>query len=167
MKKFLQKMIIPTVIMIWATWYYITVSGFKPLDSVLIRPIYIILAILYVINGITDYFECKKQAEAEDAQEKASASKMTVADSIKSFFKSPSSKIVLIFVQILLYSLLLKKIGFVIVNTVFLFGVLYAMGERKIWKLIVIPVVVTAAMYAVFVVGLKILLPKGILKGIL
>lgn len=172
MKKYLQKMIIPTAIMIWATWYFISVSKMKAMDSVLIRPIYIILAVLFVINSVTDFIQFRKQSKAEKdipAEEPVEESKeeSTVRNHVKKFLDSSAGKIILIFLQILLYALLMKKIGFLIVNTLFIFGVLLVMGERKVWKLIVIPIVVTVAMYAIFVLGLKVLLPKGILKGIL
>ena len=167
MKKFLQKMIIPTAIMIWATWYFFSVSKMKKLDSVLIRPIYFILAALFVVNAISDYIEAKKETEAEKKSAPENEEKKTFKEILKCFVQSSAFRIVLIFVLIMLYALLLKKVGFIIVNTLFVLGVLLIMGERKVWKLIVIPIVVTAAMYAIFVLGLKILLPKGILKGIL
>lgn len=169
MKKFISKMIIPTIILGWATYYIIEVSKFKPLNLVLIRPVYFIMLGLFIINSVIDFLACRKEEKAKETsgeateQQKEKRSFWTV---VKDLAAAKQSKIVYIFVAIMLYALLIKPLGFIIVNLLFLFGVLFIMGERKVWKLIVIPIVVTAAMYLIFVVGLKILLPAGILKGL-
>jgi len=169
MKKFLSKMIIPTIILGWATYYIISVLKFKPLNLVLIRPVYFVMLGLYIINGVIDYFACRKEEKMKNvaANTAESKEKRSFVEVVKELAAAKQSKIVYIFIMILLYALLLKPVGFIIVNLLFLFGVLFVMGERKVWKLIAIPIVVTAAMYMVFVVGLKILLPAGILKGLI
>lgn len=164
MKKYLTKMIIPTVILAWAIAYFIEVSKYKPLNAVLIRPVFLVMAVLYVINAVTDFIACRREAAAEGVPAREEKS---LLQAVKGFLTSPGSKIVYLFVLIMLYALLLKSVGFIIVNALFLFAVLLVMGERKVWKLVLIPIVVTALMHLIFVTGLKILLPAGILKGLI
>ena len=67
MKKFLTKMIIPTVILAWAIAYYVEVSKYKPINSVLIRPVFYVMAFLYVVKAVTDFTACRKEAAAASA----------------------------------------------------------------------------------------------------
>ena len=62
--------------------------------------------------------------------------------------------------------LLLDLLGFLIVTTLFMAAMIYALGERSWRMLATVPVLSAIALYAVFAVWLRVPLPKGILTFI-
>jgi hypothetical protein len=59
--------------------------------------------------------------------------------------------------------LLLDKLGFVIVVTVFMAVVMSCMGVRSWRMLATVPILTAVGLYVVFAVGLQVPLPKGVL----
>ena len=58
---------------------------------------------------------------------------------------------------------LLDKLGFVIITTVFMAVVMYSLGVRS-WRLLAtVPVLTAVALYVIFAVWLRVPLPKGVL----
>lgn len=76
-------------------------------------------------------------------------------------------KAALICVFTLVYILLLKKIGFIIMTTAYIYGVSVFIGNRKWLSLLVYTLLFTAAIYFLFKSLLGINLPPGLLKGII
>lgn len=69
-------------------------------------------------------------------------------------------------VLIILYGLLLSKLGFIIDSLVFLLIGMKVLGGS--WKTSVISAVVTVAvLYGLFAIGFKVMLPMGLLGGVL
>lgn len=66
--------------------------------------------------------------------------------------------------MMLLYALLLNTVGFEILSVLFIFIGMLLCRERNPWRLVLIPILGTAAMYYVFHVLLKIMLPMLFLK---
>jgi len=62
--------------------------------------------------------------------------------------------------------LLLEELGFLVVTTLFMAAMIYALGERSWRTLTMIPVFSAIALYAVFAVWLRVPLPKGIITFI-
>ena len=58
-----------------------------------------------------------------------------------------------------IYLLLLAYIGFIIATLVYVCAVMYLLGERRWWMLVLTPVAVTLLIYIVFEIGLKVYLP--------
>ncbi len=83
----------------------------------------------------------------------------------KSIFRKGSrTKPVFVLISILIYGLLMERIGFIVV-TLLLFIFLLGVVERKKWAFtFIVSLVVTAASYLVFEVWLQSQLPKGILE---
>lgn len=67
-------------------------------------------------------------------------------------------------VLMLLYALLLNSVGFEILSVLFLLISMLLCRERNLWRLILIPILGTAAMYFVFHILLKIQVPLLFLK---
>jgi hypothetical protein len=62
--------------------------------------------------------------------------------------------------------LLLEELGFLIVTTLFMAAMIFALGERSWRMLATIPVLAAIALYAVFAVWLRVPLPKGLITFI-
>jgi len=62
--------------------------------------------------------------------------------------------------------LLLELLGFLIVTTLFMAAMIYALGERSWRMLATVPVLSAIALYVVFAVWLRVPLPKGIITFI-
>lgn len=150
MKDFLlKKMALPTVVLVWAASYYVEVMGYSEKNHRLIQPVFWIMVLLYIINGITDYREWKstKTEQAEDTS------------SPKPFDR----KIIAVIVAMVAYVVLLNIFGFVISTLLFVAAVLFLMGERRWYLLIGIPIALVAVLYVVFRIALSIPLPIGFL----
>ena len=59
--------------------------------------------------------------------------------------------------------LLLDKLGFVIVVTVFMAAVMYSLGVRSWRMLATVPLLAAIGLYVVFAVWLRVPLPRGVL----
>ncbi len=74
------------------------------------------------------------------------------------------TKIVLVLLSLLLYGLLMERLGFLIV-TLLLFVFLLGVIEKKRWSFVVsVSLIVTAASYLVFEMALQSQLPKGLME---
>jgi hypothetical protein len=79
------------------------------------------------------------------------------------FEKRGVAKIIPVLLSLFLYAMLMERLGFLIV-TLLLFVFLLKMIEKKKWWLtVLVSLIVTAASYLIFEVGLQSQLPKGIL----
>lgn len=150
MKDFLlKKMALPTVVLVWAASYYVEVMGYSEKNHRLIQPVFWIMVLLYVINGITDYREWKS-TQTEPAEDTSSP-------------KPFDRKIIAVIVAMVAYVVLLNIFGFVISTLLFVAAVLFLMGERRWYLLIGIPIALVAVLYVVFRIALSIPLPIGFL----
>lgn len=74
------------------------------------------------------------------------------------------NKPVLIFtVATVIYVVLIPVIGFYVMTIVFLGGLMLALGIRKIFLYLGLPIILTAIIYLTFTVQLKVPLPEGVL----
>ncbi len=79
---------------------------------------------------------------------------------------TPAS-IVLFTMLIVAYMFALEPLGFVASSFLFLVLAMFALGERRILRAIVVSAVSLACIYAVFQTAFSVVLPAGILKGLL
>lgn len=70
---------------------------------------------------------------------------------------------IIFFVSALLYVSAIKLLGFIIASLIYLFLTLWFFGARKISRNIIITIAYIAVVYLVFVKGLRISFPPGIL----
>lgn len=79
------------------------------------------------------------------------------------FGKQNKTKIILVLISVFLYSLLMEKLGFILV-TLLLFVFLLGVIEKKRWLFtIFVSIAVTVVAYLIFEIWLKSQLPKGLL----
>lgn len=160
MKSFIKRMVIPTIIMIWATVFFLEVIQYPPKNYILIRPVYYVMLIFYVVNGALDFFSCRKRQLKEEKTVEGIFFKQKIID----FCKSDGIKIPLVFISLFITTLLFDLLGFFIVIPVFMVTVILISGVRD-WKILVIfPVILTVLSYLIFKVGLDVALPFGILS---
>ncbi|MBR5382964.1 MAG: tripartite tricarboxylate transporter TctB family protein [Clostridia bacterium] len=164
LKAYLKKMILPTVVMVWAFTYYLECLNYKLKSRRMIVIVFFMMLGLYVINGITDFFEVRKEiknkkAEATETEEKAEKKSL-----VERFKKSSVLRMVAIFAILILYVLVLDTAGFIITTLVCSELVLLVMGERKWYVLVFMPIVLVAVLYLIFRFGLKVPLPKGFIN---
>jgi len=79
---------------------------------------------------------------------------------------TPAS-IVLFTVLIVAYMFALEPLGFVVSSFLFLVLAMFALGERRILRTIAVSAISLACIYAVFQTAFSVVLPEGILKGLL
>lgn len=79
---------------------------------------------------------------------------------------TPAS-IVLFTVLIVAYMFALEPLGFVASSFLFLVLAMFALGERRILRTLVVSAISLACIYVVFQTAFSVVLPEGILKGVL
>lgn len=159
MKNFLKKMILPTIIMGWATVFLLEVLQYPPKNYIIIRPVYFVMLAFFLVNAVLDFMSCRKD-EKEHSNSNVDAS-IPTKDRIVAFVKSDRIKVPSIFVIFLLAAVLLNILGFFIVLPVFIFSILRIAGVTS-WKtLVILSVIVTVVLYLIFQVGLNVTLPYG------
>lgn len=72
-------------------------------------------------------------------------------------------RLAVVFAALALALVLLDKLGFVIVVTVFMAAVMYSLGVRSWLTLSAVPVLTAIGLYVVFAVWLRVPLPRGVL----
>ncbi len=158
MKNFLKKMIIPTIIMGWATVFLLEVLQYPPKNYILIRPVYFVMLAFYLVNAVLDFLGCRKDEKVHTPSCDVTA---PMKDRVVAFLKSDKIKIPSVFAFFLLAEVLLNILGFFIVLPLFLFAVLRIAGVTN-WKILVIlSIIVTVVLYLIFQVGLNVALPYG------
>ena len=159
MSKFWKEMILPTVLLILATLYYAQVTQLgNPKNYIMIRPVYFGLVLLYVINAVMDYLDCRKELAAGTGAAKEAAEKQHTE-----FLDQPLVRIVLLFAAMALFALLLSTLGFLISGFLLIAAIMGIMRVKGWWQYLVFPLLAVAALYLIFKVALGIPLPAGIL----
>ncbi|WP_434310449.1 tripartite tricarboxylate transporter TctB family protein [Hominifimenecus sp. rT4P-3] len=144
----MQRLAMPVIVMAWATYYFIEISGKPASAQHLIRPVYLVMLLLFVINTIRDVKRWKREREKTRETDGEAARSMR--------------NVLVCLAGAASYLLLMKLVGFLISSAVFLFvSFLYLKVEKKWWAA-VLAVVVSASLYAVFQMLLGVPLPKGI-----
>ena len=125
----------------------------------------LVLSIILLITSLKGFKENAEKVEAVKAK--------ALAEGKGDPYACDYVRVALCFIAITIYAFVLKTIGFVICTIVFLPFVMYVMSpkDKRTVKdliiLIVIGVVFTFVVYYLFRLGFKILLPTGLLTGIL
>ena len=162
LKAYLKKMILPTVVMVWALTYYLECLNYKLKSRRMVVIVFFMMLGLYIINGITDFFEVRK--EVKNKKTEAVEEKTGKKSLIERFKNSSVLRMVAIFAILVLYVLVLDTAGFIVTTLICSELVLLVMGERKWYVLVFMPIVLVAALYMIFRFGLKVPLPKGFIS---
>lgn len=121
---------------------------------------FIISAVYLILKTLYKAFVKKTDSEGNSYIE---MEKSRVSASIDKNFKQNRRSVlnlVITMVMILLYGLLLPTVGYEILTIVFLFVSMLLNGVRKPVTLIVVPIVATVVVYLLFVLILKVQLPR-------
>lgn len=167
MKEFWKKIIIPTIIMIWATTYYAEVSSLPARNGLLIKPVYWALLVVYIINIVADYIECRQKTRASGAA--GNVARVTwkrpdlkeIGPVLKRIYDSTGGRVALAFAAMIVYVAVIKKVGFCISTFVLLAALLFLMDLRGWKSLLLFPLIAVVILYVVFKIFLRIYLPAG------
>ncbi|WP_158736926.1 tripartite tricarboxylate transporter TctB family protein [Alteribacillus sp. YIM 98480] len=152
-----HRLFLPALIFIFITIYFLEVQGLDdPRDRMLITPIYWVMAAFFPIILFQEWKNWKAAKPDKKEKEEEETESYEV--------DAPLSKKALSFmVSIFLYLFLIEHIGFVLITIIFLPTLMWLLGTKD-WKLLVfLPIIVTGALYVLFVIWLEIPLPTGIL----
>ena len=139
--KYLELILTPTLIMLWSTSYFVSLLAHGRGTTILIRPIYYSMVVLYIINAFTDYLEWKKGK----------------------IILEPIPKIVVLYVgMVALYIFLMPKIGFLVTTTAFMYASFAFLKVRSKILFCITPVIFTLFLYILFYRAFAVPLPKGI-----
>lgn len=165
LKAYLKKIILPTLVMVWAFTYYLECLNYKLKSRRMVMIVFFMMLGLYVINGLTDFFETRKEWRKQQAenQSKGAQEEKKQPFSLQRMLSSGTGRMVAIFAVLIAYVLLLEPVGFILTTLACALLVMLIMGERKWFMLVLIPIALSAALYLIFRFGLNIPLPKGIL----
>lgn len=117
------------------------------------------MGLMLLIGGLRKYRAEKGSAETEGR--KAGKVSFTVGGKQIRF----SATLFMLALSVL-YLLLWKRVGFLILTPIFMWSVLAAFGVKP-KKALLITIGVVAVIYGVFTYGFKVTLPDGLLRGIL
>lgn len=156
-KKVITSLAPALLMMAWCTYYFAQVSQQSADSQRLIRPIYYVLCVLFVVMLINAIRQARAEASAKS---EAQSEKKAVKDA--KYYKE--LKIMVIFVVGTgLYLLALPRLGFIISTPIFLFAAfLYLKSDKK--TAVILAVLLTAFAYIVFKMLLNVPLPAGILS---
>lgn len=152
MSSLIQRTIVPTIAMIWATMYFFEVSKLPPKNGYLIRPAFYIMLLLYVINTATDFIQWKKRRDSG----KEEAVKMSAEE------KSNLFTLGITFLITVVYVGLMSTLGFIISTIVYLFTELYILKTKNKLVLFALPVILSIVVFFMFTEGFSVPLPRGI-----
>lgn len=161
MARLVKKLFIPTIIFIWAACYYIEILGKKASAGYFIKPVFWIMAVLYVVITVKDtkaWWEERK--ETADPMEKAAQDAGCV--NVKKVKDEELARMAVCVGGAAVYLLAMPFLGFVITTILLLFGMFCWLKAPSRLGALILAVLVTAGIYALFKIGLKVPLYVGI-----
>lgn len=111
----------------------------------LVAIIITILSFLTLIDGLVE----KKDPVENDETEKEGT-------------KVSYSRVILTFISLALWIILVPLLGFIITTILLIAAVIAIVGEFKVYQIIIIPIIVSLAVYYIFNELLNVILPEGI-----
>ncbi|MFZ7101101.1 MAG: tripartite tricarboxylate transporter TctB family protein [Peptococcaceae bacterium] len=141
-----QKIIVPTIMLLWAIIYFVGIAKNPAKDQMLIKPVFLILVLLYIFNT---YKELKKTGSHGYA-----AAKNEEIKYVKTF---------LLMLLGFIFLLIVELLGFILTTIIFVFLTFKLFEVRQKKVLFIGPVVLSLGLYYLFSYWLGVPLPKGIL----
>ncbi len=142
---FVQKIIIPFCILIWAGAYFNEIRSQSIQDQMFIRPVFYLLVVLFIVNGIHDFRSAAKSAGDNAARSEAQETKKVVG-----------------FILLVAADLcLVSYAGFILTSVVFLLSCLLWFGVRNKVILALLPVGMSLFLYVLFALWFGVPLPEG------
>jgi hypothetical protein len=141
-------MIIPLGILVWACTYFNEIRSQSLQDQMFIRPVFYLLAVLFIVNGVNDFRSFSKGSQV----------------AAKSKDDGDTKKVIGFILLVLVYLLLVTYVGFIITSVVFLFSCLLLFEVKSKVILIFMPLGVSLFLYLLFAVWFGVPLPEGLLN---
>jgi phosphatidylglycerophosphate synthase len=143
-----QRIGIPFLLLVMAWAYFLEVRGQRDQDLLLIKPVFYLLVVLFIINAITDLRDIlrKRNEEAVQVSEK---------ESLKTILSFAALTVVLVAA--------LPYAGFLIASTLFIFVALSMSKVENKLILFAMPVCVSVGLYLIFEYAFGVELPVGFL----
>jgi hypothetical protein len=142
-----QKLIIPLCILIWACTYFNEIRTQSVQDQMFIRPVFYLLVVLFVVNGINDFRRSAGSPESKNAKGDDKEAK----------------KVIGFILLVIAYLLLVSYTGFIITSIIFLLTCLLLFGVRSKVLLAFMPLGVSLFLYVLFAIWFGVPLPEGLL----
>lgn len=152
MGSLIKRLAIPAIVLLWSATYFLEVAEYSKKNQYLIKPVFIVMVILFAVNTFTDIREWKMERKKNKGALQISQEEKQV------LFKS-----LLVVVSMTVYVIVVPYFGFIITTVVLMTVLLLIMQVKKSMSYILLPLVVTGILYAVFKIGLRIPLPVGFL----
>lgn len=147
MSQIAQRIGIPLVLLFLASLYFLEVRGGKEQDLMLIKPVFYLMVVLFIINAATDMRDILRQ--------KGDAATAKADSSLGRILRFAALAVLLVAA--------LPFAGFLISATVFLFLVLFMFEVRNKAMLIGMPIIVALALYLLFEFVFAVELPASVL----
>ena len=64
MGSLIKKLALPAIVLLWSAAYFIEVAGYSKKNQYLIKPVFIVMVILFVVNTFTDIREWRREQES-------------------------------------------------------------------------------------------------------
>lgn len=163
MVRLIKKLFIPTVILIWAVFYYIEILGKKASAGYFIKPVFWIMALLYAVIAAKEYKVWSDESKAiKDDGSKADDN--TADDKAATAKMDPELMRMMVCVgSAAAYLITMPFLGFIIATVLLLFGMFCWLKAPNKMGALLLAVLITAGMYILFRFGLKVPLYKGFL----
>lgn len=150
MKSLIAKLMTPILMIAWATYYFAQVSQQNPQSQLLIKPVFYMVCVLFVVITIKEVMVYRNE-KAEGTEN----------EHMKKITKGLKEMLILAAGTAMYFSLL-KLVGFVILTPLFLFAAFLYLGATKRMAGI-LAVCLTAFVYVSFKILLAVPLPAGFL----
>jgi putative tricarboxylic transport membrane protein len=144
----LKKQIAPILVLLYGTYYFVSVGTLQKNDRVMIDLVYYLMIPLFTANAIIDYLNLRSLSSTDVDRKEGDVEKV--------------KKVLGFFAITFIYLFFLRFLGFVLPTVAFLVGCLYCFGVRSVVLLCGYSVFVTSGLYFVFAKLFMIPLPRGI-----
>ena len=113
-----------------------------------IRPVFYLLIVLFIVNGVNDFRSFKRSSKAASKPKDDEETKNVIG----------------FILLVLAYLLLVTYVGFIIMSVVFLLSCLWLFGVKNKAILTFMPIGVSLFLYVLFAVWFGVPLPEGLLN---
>lgn len=157
--KLIKKLTAPTLMMLWALYYFVEIQGKQASAGLFIRPVFWIMLALYILILWMDIRDWREQREKDVRPEEGKqAPEANAAEG-----KADLHRTVICIAGAVAYVILLPFLGFLISTALFLFIMFCWLKAPNKIAAFLLAAAVAAGMYLLFKTGLKVPLPTGFL----
>lgn len=160
--KLIKKLITPTLIMIWALYYFVEIQGKQASAGLFIRPVFWVMLALYILILWMDIRDWREQRRTREETE-VSEEERQAAETKAAAERADLRRTVVCVAGAVAYVVLMPFLGFLISTAAFLFVMFCWLKAPNKVAALFLAAAVAAGMYLLFKIGLKVPLPTGFL----